>query len=188
MYPYGISWTPSSSTGCSVPTCMQTQPGTPPPYSPVYVREITIGQVASACNYASFLGSNFAKICISNPCFAPNGQLSRIWVYETLPFQAFPGGLPTGGGGVLPVCGLDFQIVGRGTGANCWDLPLCGSGPFFPEPISIVFPVDCFNQIIDWFIKYHLLSPPGYGSYLTNDSVVFVVAIKCGSETTCCEP
>jgi len=180
----GSTWTPLPSTGCVMPPCMMYDPAQ---FTPLHVAEIKIIDLIFACQAADYFNSPFAKVCVTNPCFAAQGGVARVFVYQTIPFQTWPGGIPLPNGNVVPVCGLDFEVLGVGSGSNCWDLSTCGVGPFSPQPITITFPCECLDQILAWYQGMGLYNPFGGPSvYLSPQSVVFSVAIACQNGTLCC--
>jgi len=181
----GSTWTPAASTGCVMPPCMMYNPAQ---FTPLHVVDVNIFQLLYACQTAAYFNSPFAKLCITNPCFyPPGGGVARVFVYETIPFQTWPGGIPLPNGNVVPVCGLDFEVLGVGSGSNCWDLNTCGVGPFAPQPITITFACECLEQILAYYQSVGLYNPFGGPSvYLSPQSVVFSVAIACQNGTLCC--
>jgi hypothetical protein len=162
------------------PSCMQGQA--------VRIHEITIGDLLSACDASDGVWWNYyhgaTNVCLPNTC--PNG-VDAVFVYETIPFQDFGnGGVPTGDGGSIPVCGLKFDLDISYQSAPCGGVPptLPGLYPMSCQTgisrFSLQIDCSCFVDILNTYNDFGLYYPgSGLGSFMDWDTVVFVVLIKC---------
>jgi len=144
---------------------------------------ITIGDMLEACEYAE---DGIASVCVETQKLCPFGS-DGLFVYQTIPFQAHPDGIPTTDPNeYLPVCGMDYDVCLESDDGLCDDIngvpgghvnetTLGASGE---AGVNIAFDCANFTAIVNQWELLGLYDPKG-SVYLGDDDVVFTVLHKC---------
>lgn len=166
------------------------------------VYEVKVKDLKEACNKAGADG--IATVCLDGLKYQCSSGVSRIFVYETLPFQSFPQGVPAADGSAIPVCGLVYQpeidyggfcanLVSQGTTAQlqCWVntfvTPGCSMGCDEIAGVRLNFSCSCLQSILNVYQAAGLYNPTNPQSFLNDNSVVFSIVVKCcGDADPCC--